>query len=139
MSAIAGLGREFNLGTSATTANTRFSLKNASGVTFVVIGATSGNATIQEHNAASGGTSQNLAAVTEYYTQASGVWTRVTQAAAATVTAATGGLLAVFVPAGALSDGFTHISISHASASAVVILHDLAVQRKPANLASVTA
>lgn len=134
-----GLGRLFNLATSATTAGTRVNLENARGVTFVLIGATSGNATISEQNAASGGTSQNLAAITRYYTQASGVWTKVTQAAAATVTAVTGGLLAVYVPASALSDGFKYVSISHASGSFVYVLHDLDVQRAPANLKDVTA
>lgn len=139
MSSINPLGRVFDLDTSATTDATRISLKNAGGVTFVLIGATSGNATIQEANAASGGTAQNLATVTEYWTKASGVWTRRTQAAAATVTAQTGGLLAVFIPQGALSDGFTHVTISHSSGSAVAILADLDVQRKPANLASTQA
>lgn len=133
------LGREFNLATSATTAAVRVNLESARGVTFVLIGATSGNATIQEHNAASSGTSQNLAVVTRYYTQASGVWTKVTQAAAATVTAVTGGLLAVYVPAKALSDGFKYVSISHASGSFVYVIHDLAVQRTPANLKAVTS
>lgn len=136
MSSINPLGRLFDLATSATTANGRVPLRNAGGVLIVLHGATSGNATIQEHNAASGGTSQNLAVVTEYWTKNAGTWTRVTQAAAATVTAATGGLLAVFIPQGALSDGFTHVSASHASGSFTYILADLDVQRKPANLAS---
>lgn len=136
MSSINTLGRTVDLATSATTANGRVPLRHAGGVLIVLIGATSGNATIQEHNAASGGTSQNLAAITEYWTKASGVWTRVTQAAAATITAVTGGLAAVFIPQGALSDGFTHISASHASGSFVYILGDLDVQRKPANLPS---
>jgi hypothetical protein len=106
----------------------------------VLIGATSGAATITEANAATGGTSQNLAAgVTEYFTQNNGLWTRVTQAAAATVTAATGGLLAVYVPAVALSSGFTYLAISHASGSFVYILGDLQLKRDPANLAAVTA
>lgn len=134
-----GLGRLFNLATSATTSAVRVNLESARGVTFVAIGATSGNATIQEHNAATSGTSQNLAVVTTYYTQASGVWTEVTQAAAATVTCATGGLLAVYIPASALSDTFKYVSISHASASFVYVLHDINVQRKPQNLKAVTS
>lgn len=133
------LGREFNLATSATTAAVRVNLENARGVTFVLIGATSGNATIEEHNAATSGTSANLAVVTRYYTQASGVWTKRTQAAAATVTAVTGGLLAVYVSAKSLSDGYKYVSISHASGSFVYVLHDLAVQRTPANLKAVTS
>lgn len=139
MSAREGLGDLFNLATSATTGAVRVNLKNATGVTFVLIGATSGNATITEANAASGGTSQNLAQITKYYTQNNGVWTKVTQAAAATVTAATGGLLAVYVPAVALSDGFTYAAISHASGSFVYILHGLQVKRAPENLVDVRA
>lgn len=139
MGSMQGLGRAFNLATSATTANARVNLKDASGVTFVLIGATSGNATIQEHNANTGGTSQNLAVVTEYYTQNAGVWTRVSQAAAATVTAATGGLLAVHVTQGALSDGFRYVSASHSAGSFVYVIHDLEVQRKPVNLLAVNS
>jgi hypothetical protein len=134
-----GLGRLFNLATSATTSAVRVNLENARGVTFVLIGATSGNATITEANAASGGTSQNLAVVTRYWTQNNGLWTLVTQAAAATVTAATGGLLAVYIGAVKLSDGFKYAAISHASGSFVYVIHDLDVQRKPSNLKAVTA
>jgi hypothetical protein len=134
-----GLGRGYNLATSATTANVRVNLENHRGVTFVLIGATSGAATIQEHNAASAGTSQNLAVITRYYTQASGVWTKVLQAAAATVTAVAGGLLAVFVNSRSLSDGFKYISASHSAGSFVYILHDPVVQRAPANLKAVTS
>lgn len=139
MSAREGLGDLFNLATSATTGVVRANLKNAAGVTFVLIGATSGNMTVTECNAASGGTSQNLAVITKYYTQASGLWTKVTQVAAATAAAATGGLLAVYIPAVALSDGFTYVAASHASGSFVYILHGLHVKREPANLAAVTA
>lgn len=134
-----GLGRAFNLATSATTSAVRVNLENARGVTFVLIGATSGNATIQEHNAATSGTSANLAVITRYYTQASGVWTKVTQAAAATITAVTGGLAAVYISAASLSDGYKWVSASHASGSFVYILHDLDVQRAPASLKAVTS
>lgn len=139
MSSINPLGRQYNLATSATTTGVRVNLRQGSGCLFVLIGATSGNATISEANAASGGTSQSLAAVTEYYTQASGVWTRTTQAAAATFTATTGGLAACWIPQGALSDGFSYVSASHASGSFVYIVGDLNIARKVANLAAVTA
>jgi thiamine phosphate synthase YjbQ (UPF0047 family) len=128
------LGRQFNVVTSATTAATRVNLKNASGVTIVAIGATSGAVTIQEANAASGGTAQNLAAITTYYTQASGVWTKVTQAAGATFTCVTGGLAVAEIDAQQLSSGFTYITASHSAASMVIIVHSLEVQRKPENL-----
>lgn len=139
MSSINPLGRAFNAGVSATTTNQRFSVRDSSGVTFFLVGATSGNATIQEANAASGGTAQNLAAITEYFTQNNGVWTRVTQAAAATVTAATGGLLAVFIPQGMLSDGFSYVSASHATGTFVAVMADLDVRRFPPNLRDVRA
>ncbi|WP_431895854.1 hypothetical protein [Micromonospora haikouensis] len=133
------LGRLFNLATSATTGAVRVNMRDATGITFILIGATSGNATIQEHNAASSGTSQNLATITKYYRQNSGLWTEVTQAAAATFTAGTGGLAACYIGAAELSDGFAYLSASHASGSFVYILHDLQVQRDPASLAAVTA
>lgn len=139
MSARQGLGDLFNLATSATTAKTRVNMENATGCTFVLIGATSGAATINECNAASGGTEQALAVVTEYYTQASGVWTRVTQAAGSTVTAVTGGLLAVYVSAVSMSDGFKYLDVTHSAGSFVYILHGLQVKRAPANLKAVTS
>lgn len=139
MSSIMTLGRTHNAFTSATTAKVRANLRDCGGVMFYLIGATSGAATIREANAASGGTEQDLAVITEYFTQASGVWTRVTQAAAATVTAVTGGLLGVWIPAGALSDGYSYICATHASGSFVGILGDLNVQRKPANIRNLTA
>lgn len=131
-----GLGRRYNAATSATTAAVRVRLHDAGTATIFCIGATSGAVTIQEANAASGGTAQDLAIFTEYHRQNSGVWTRVTQAAAATVTAGTGGLLAVEVDASALSDGFKWITASHSAGSFVIITADLAVQRAPAALAT---
>lgn len=144
MSSINPLGRLMNMTSSTTTTNKRVNLRDASGVLFVVANASAATAvTIQEANAASGGTIQNLVAITEYWTQAAtgGVWTRVTQAAAATATtvAAAGALLAVYIPQGALSDGFTYLAASHASGTIVYILSDLDVQRKPTNLRDVTA
>jgi thiamine phosphate synthase YjbQ (UPF0047 family) len=133
------LGRMFNLLTSATTANTRVNLKNATGVTIVATGATSGAVTIQEHNAASSGTSQNLAVIVNYWTQNNGVWTKVTQAAGATFTCATGGLAVAEIDTAKLSDGFNYISASHASASMLLVLHDLEVQRNPTFLADIRA
>jgi hypothetical protein len=77
--------------------------------------------------------------ITRYYTQASGVWTKVTQAAGSTVTAVTGGLLAVYIGAAQLTDGFKYLDATHASGSFVYVIHDLDVQRAPANLKAVTS
>lgn len=128
------LGRQFNVVTSATTAAVRVNLKNASGAAIVAIGATSGAVTVQEANAASGGTVQNLPVITTYYTQNNGVWTKVTQAAGATFTCATGGLAVAEIDVGQLDAGFSYITASHASGSFVIIAHSLETQRKAENL-----
>jgi hypothetical protein len=139
VSSINPLGRLFNASVSVTTANQRFALRDCSGILFFLVGATSGAMTVQEANAASGGTIQNLPVITEYWTQNNGVWTRLTQAAAATVTAATGGLLAVYIPQGALSDGFSYLAASHATGTIVPVFADLDVKRFPPNLRDVRA
>jgi hypothetical protein len=140
MSARQGLGDLFNLATSATTALVRANLEQSVGATIVLIGASSGNATLQEANAASGGTIQNIGTgVTVYYTQNNGVWTKTTQGAAATVTAVTGALLAVYFPAVQFSSGFKYIAATHASGSFVYILHELQGKRTPENLKAVTS
>lgn len=141
MSSINPLGRLFNLGRSASGGNVRFNLRNNSGMVFVVdTPANASTLTIQECNAATGGTAQNLAAVTEYFTQTNGVWTRLTQAAAAVVTVSgTPDLLAVYIPQGALSDGFAYLSANHSAKATEVIMSDLDVQRFAPNLQDVRA
>lgn len=138
-----GLGRLFNASTSATTTATPVSLVDATAVTIFGIGATSGAITITELTAPSGGTSQSYdgaaghgAGVTVYYTWAAGVWTRRTQAAAATVTMVTGGLIAIPIDAAQLADGFKYVAASHSAASFILLTHDLEFGRKPANLRS---
>lgn len=144
MSSINPLGRLLNATASVTTTAKRVNLRDCSGALFLVVNASAATAfTVQEANAASGGTAQNLAAITEYWTQAAtgGVWTRVTQAAAATATtvANTAALLAVYIPQGALSDGFSYLTGSHATGTVITVLSDLDVQRWPSNLRDVTA
>jgi len=145
LSSINPLGRTLNVATSATTSAVRVSMRDCSGVLFVLIGATSGAVTINESNAASGGTTQNAGgagAVFPWWTQNNGVWTRQTPATVTGtggVTAATGGLLAVYVSQGSLSDGFNYVSASHGTGSFVYVLADLDVQRKPENLRDVRA
>lgn len=142
--AIKALGNTVNLATSATTTATPVSLVDADGITIVCIGATSGNVTIQQLTAASGGTAVNYDGsdsahgdgITEYYRWNAGTWTRVTQAAAATATCGTGGLLVIEIEASNLSDGYKYVSASHASGSFVYVLRDLRVKRVPTNLRS---
>lgn len=137
MSSVLPLGRLFNVGYSASGGNVRFNLRNCSGITFLCVGATSGNITVQECNAASGGTAQNLAVITAYWTWNNGVWTRVTQAAAATFTAAAGALCAAYIPQGALSDGFSYLTANHGANAVLAVMSELDVQRKPENLQDV--
>lgn len=145
MSSILPLGRTFNLGRTASGGNTRHSLRNASGALFLVdTPANASTLTLKEANAASGGTLQTLTAGptnAEYYTQTSGVWTRVTAGISNGVITVSGtpDLLAVFVNQGQLSDGFSYVTADHSAKVTTVILADLDVQRKPANLQDVRA
>jgi hypothetical protein len=161
------LGKEFDLAIgfapvdTQTGANTgkRVAMKGCQAVSFVLFkGAGTGTDipvwTLQEHNANTGGTSQNLAAITAWHyksaTTLAGTeaWTSSTQAASATLSltgeATKQGIYVVGVDGASLSDGFTHLSMSIAdtgSAGAqlgcmLYVLHGLYVQRKPANLAA---
>lgn len=133
----------------------RVSLKNCGGVTVVLYkeaGAASEPTTLdlQEHDAASSGTSQDLDVVTHYYLKSattlagSETWTKVTQSAASEITPAasdTQQILAFYVDASDLSDGFSYISVNTADTTTagqyggvLYLLHDLHVQRAPANL-----
>lgn len=142
MSSINPLGRLFNLARNASGGSNRISLRDASGALFIVdTPANASTLTITEANAASGGTSQALAGLTEWYQQTSGVWTRVTSGISSNVFTVSGtpDLAAIFVPQGALSDGFMFVACSHSAKITNVILSDLDVQRKPANLRNIYA
>ena len=166
--AMEGLGRAFDVTLGfkpvdmQTAANTgaRVHLKNCGGVDFVLYkgAGTAGDdpvLTLQEHNAASSGTSQNLVAIDHYYLKTattmdgSELWVKTTQTKAATITDP-GGLgtsaesqMFVVVPleASALSDGFEWVSLSVADVGGnaqlgcmFYLLRDLTVSRTPANL-----
>jgi len=145
MSSILPLGRAFNLGRTASGGNVRHNLRDASGAMFLVdTPANASTLTLKEANAASGGTIQTLTAGptnAEYYTQSAGVWTRVTSGISNGVITVSGtpDLLAVFVNQGQLSDGFAYVTADHSAKVTNVILADLDVQRKPANLRDVRA
>ncbi len=141
MSAIQGLGRLFNLGVSVTTAKNRFNMRDADMVGILMVGATAvSNLTLNECNAASGGTEQALAVVTQYWTQAAAAtptaWTRVPQGAASTVPSINGGLTYFEVSGVSMSDGFKYIDTTHATATMVYILNGLDVRRAPEALLS---
>ena len=141
MSAMIGFGRLFNLGVSITTAKNRFNMRDCAMVGVLMVGASAvTNLTLNECNAASGGTEQALAVITQYWTQASAAaptaWTRVTQAAASTVPSINGGLTYFEVAAVSLSDGFKYVDTTHATATMIYILNGLNVRRVPESLVS---
>lgn len=145
MSSILALGRSYNLTSSVTTAAIRVSLRDTSGVGFYIVGASAiASATITEATAASGGTSQTLAGTFSYWTQAAGtsVWTAGVGGVNGTsinTIANTAAALYVYIPQGALSDGFSYLACSHPTGTSVYILGDLDVQRKVTNLSNVRA
>jgi len=158
------LGADFDIGTSiipvdlADGANTghRLNLKNYGGVAivaYIAVGtaAEAPTITLQEHTAATAGTSQNLVEIATYHEKTElaldgdEAWSTTTQTAAATLTDATwddaGQSLIVFeVDAEQLSDGYAWISVNIADTGTAhlgcvfYVMYDLAVQRAPANL-----
>ena len=135
----------------------RIAMNGASGITFVVAlgagGAEDATYDVQQHTAYTGGTTADLDCVTYWYIKSEAAldndepWVKVTQSAASevVVTGATYGalqkLVVIEVDAAQLSDGYTHVSLVASTTTATAqlgvclyILHDLNVQRKPANL-----
>jgi hypothetical protein len=144
MSAINRLGDAFNLCHSATTTARRVSLRDCSGIGFYVAGASAATGvTITEATAQTGGASQTLPGTFVYYTMANGagVWTQQVAAASGSINtiANVAAGLYVFIPQGALSDGFSYLAASHATGTIMYIMSDLDVGRKPTNLRSVDA
>ncbi len=140
----------------------RIDLSRATTCTFAVLvdAGTAGDdliLTLREHTAASGGTSQNLAIITEYFKQSETtldgdeVWTRITQAAGATTADATGttaeeeNFFVVEVRHDQLSDGFRWISLDMPDlgsagtkfGGAIAILSGLRQRGKPERLPTV--
>lgn len=118
--------------------------------------------TLQEHSANTGGTSQNLAAITDWYYKSvtspllgTEVWTEVTQAAGATLTLADAGavkaahqsLVFFEVEADSLSAGFEWLSVNIADPGAggtilggvFYIMSGLKIMRRPDLLAQPNA
>lgn len=158
-----GLGYVFDIGsaftpvdfnTSDAATGHRVLLRDYQSIAFVLYkGAGTAGAdpvvTVQEHNASSGGTSQNLAVITEFYSKTETaldgdeVWVRTTQAAAATAnmgltTAEEEGIHVIEFEADQLSAGFKWISCNIAATvanaqlvSGLYILSGLKVMREP--------
>jgi hypothetical protein len=164
-----GLGRYFdivpaivpvNLNTGANTGS-RVHMKDCRAVSIVVFASTGTAGSdlqvdVQESNAATGGTIQDLDVVTKYYTKdastltSSSTWAEVSQAAASEVTDVGGAgtsaenqqIAVIEVRAEQLSDGFEWLSVNMPQPGATklgcafYIRHGLEVMRKPQNLAN---
>lgn len=165
-----GLGRTFDIGSAFTPVDfntadaatgARLHLRNYGTVALVLYkGAGTAGAdpviTVQEHNAATGGTSASLAVIDEVYYKAETTldgdeaWTRATQTAAATYTDATSaeveGIYVIQVSADQLSAGYEWVSFNIAATVAnaqlvcgFYIMGELAIQRRPDLLAQPNA
>jgi hypothetical protein len=164
-----GLGKDFDIGIAyvpvdlgtAGATGARVHLENYGKLTFVgllAVGTAAENPTftLQEHNAATAGTSADLAVVAQYFTKVEATldgdeaWTKVTQTAAADVTDVTwddaNQVLVVFeVNAEELSDGYEWVSVNVDDpgtaqiGAGIYVMSDLKVQRAPANLAQPNA
>lgn len=166
-----GLGFTFDVGsafspvdfnTSDAATGHRVHMRNYEAIAFVLFkGAGTAGAdpvvTVQEHSANTGGTSQNLAVITEFYSKTETtldgdeVWVRTAQAAAATAnmgltTAEEEGIHVLQFWAGQLSAGFEWISCNIAATvanaqlvSGLYILSGLRVMREPTLLAQLNA
>ena len=135
-----GLGRVFNV--IAVADGVLVPVVDGTAVSFVCMLGAGDTYTVQEAKDAAGTGAQNLATVDHFYdsTGVGGAWSKVTQAAAATVVndGTAGHDCSVFtIQAAELSDTFTHVKCTSTGAGTVVaILHDLVVQRAPENLAA---
>ena len=134
------LGRLFN--TSPAADGVWINLREAGGIAFLCyLGGAAGDTYTLQEAKDSGTGAQNLAVVTEYFTNtgnASDAWTRRTQAAAATVVAAATATqqAAVFeVENTQLSDTYKFVKVTSTGAGTVnAVTRDLMTQRGPANL-----
>lgn len=147
--------------TTAGATGIRTNLRNAQSCIFLVdlAAAASGTEdvvfTLKEHNAASAGTTANLANITTAWVKSATTlagtetWQKITQAAAATFTlagatyAAKQVKLAIQVNTKDVDDGFDYVSLSVADPGSVsrlgvcnVLLTDLTIRRDPANMAA---
>jgi hypothetical protein len=152
-----------DINTSDAATGIRVAMSGCTGITFVLItnagGADDFTCDVQQHTAYTGGTSNDMdstngaTGVDHFYIKAETTndgdeaWVKITQTAASecVISGATYGamqkLVAIYIPADSLADGYTHVSVNLACTTStaqlvagIYILHDLAVQRAPVNL-----
>lgn len=130
------LGRVFNVLPVAD--DVYVSLRDAGAVTFVGVLTTGDTWTLTEASDAAGTGAAVLATMDHYAVSATvgAVWQELTQAAASTiVTTSSQDVVVVTVNQAELSDGKDWVKLASTSTGIVIaLLHDLKVQRKPANL-----
>lgn len=132
------LGRLFNVVHQAS--GVHIPLSSATGVTFFnFLDAGTQSVTLKE--SINGLSEQNLAVIDKVYKGPGigGAWTKVTRTASATYdnsTDAVNDCIAIYVGADQLSDGFNCVEMTSTTGTCVAVIHDLTVQREPANLAS---
>lgn len=136
-----GLGNGYVLGVSTTTAKQRINMSNIRALGVLLVGAGGPTAlTLNECNANAtvGGTEQALACITTFWTYAAqatpSIWVKNTQVAGSAATPASGGVLYFEVLDTALSDGFSYIDVTHATATTVFIGFGNRVGRSPESL-----
>lgn len=143
MAGMEGLGRLFNV--VPTGDDVYVPMDECTGVTFIGVNAAGETWTVTEQKADGSG-DQVLPCVTHYYVQATSgaAWARVPSngteqaAASAVVTTASQDVVAIFVSASQLSDGYNQVKLASTGAGTVTaIMHDLRVKRAPENLRAV--
>lgn len=145
MAGMAALGREFDIITNAS--GVYFSLKNCSGVTFVCQASGASSVALTCATAFSGGTTSTFTTAhgfgqagywyqntsdtgTAAWVKETAVWTTNSIALAQTT-----GYVSVFeVYVSQLADTYDYIAATGTNTGVIAILHDLTVQRNPANL-----
>lgn len=140
MSGMDGLGRVFNVVPVA--AGLYISMKECSAISFVCTGGSGGSVFnfAEAQDSAGTGLQDVGAVITRYYTttdtDGSVAWTKVTQAAAdETGSVASGTVAVVDILCSQLDTGYDYVSCTGTNSGTVIaILHDLTVQRTPANL-----
>lgn len=139
-----GLGRVFNVTPTGDAAWVSF--KDCSAVSFVCVGANSEAFTLSEAKSGAGGSSQVLGTISYYYENTAAVgataWIKNSSPTSTSVITTTTAkpVFVLTVHESELDDGFNYVSMASASSGTVVVfLHDLKVQRKPANLRALTA
>jgi hypothetical protein len=134
-----GLGRVFNVVPEAS--SLYISMETCSAISYICKSNSSDVYTIREAKDSSGTSVQDVGNVlTHYYTttdvDGSVAWTKVTQTAAdETGTITTGSIVVFTVLTSWLDDGFDYVQVTGGGSTVIALLHDLTVQRAPANLA----